>query len=150
MPKYRISHTGVGEWRQGDVVTDAQIKEAGADLSRLLSLSAVEKHREYKEDDEDDSQAMTTTGGPSEPTDDVKKIITNQLPTDGEPAKPETPSTSPYAAMPVPALKEKAEELGIDGFSTMKKADLLTAIDAAEAAKATPPGPVNTNETPND
>lgn len=39
-------------------------------------------------------------------------------------------------ATSVPELQERAKALGIKGFSSMKKADLIEAIEAAEAAES--------------
>lgn len=53
-------------------------------------------------------------------------------------------STVDFSGMMVPELKDKAKSLGIKGYSTMKRADLLAALDAHTKAAENQPSFIDT------
>lgn len=128
MANYKVLHAGVENWRQDEIVSEGQFKEAGIDIARLVRLGAIEKNTKTVDDIDDeiaapntsgltDSQriAVTTTGDTTPVSEDEKQSILNQLPD----------TDTDYSKLTPATLRKKLEAEGIAYPADADKAALV-------------------------
>lgn len=156
---FKVKHTMVGQYPEGHVVSEEELIRHGYQIDRLLSLTsgtledgvtprpnpALEitnedptgeppkgPHFGYVYGDEEENVAMAEAqnedAGDGDDGGEGTEDDTGGEDTNGN-------GVLEYSEMNLTQLKQQAHEKGIEGYSTMKKADLVAALQEHDAAQ---------------